>query len=117
MAKICAPNEEYNGVSAGVPFVNGKAETEDPYLLKWFKKHGYRVEDGRENTENNIGNPGKTDENETNDGNGTDDKDMFAEMDVNELKDYARENDISIGNATSREGILKKIHEAVKEKQ
>jgi len=45
MAKIIAPNKQYTGVSAGVPFVNGVGETADPELIKWFKTHGYEVEE------------------------------------------------------------------------
>ncbi len=45
MAKIYAPNKEYTGISAGVPFVNGVGETEKPHLVEWFKVHGYEVED------------------------------------------------------------------------
>lgn len=45
MAKIYAPNQEYAGISAGVPFVNGIGETEDPLRLAWFKTHGYEVEE------------------------------------------------------------------------
>ena len=37
MAKVYAPNKDYNGVTASVPFT--------PYLLDWFKEHGYKVED------------------------------------------------------------------------
>ena len=44
MAKIKAPNKEYTGISAGVPFVNGVGETDRPELLEWFKDHGYEVE-------------------------------------------------------------------------
>ncbi len=42
--KIYSPNKEYTGVSASVPFCNGMGETDDPYLIEWFKNHGYRVE-------------------------------------------------------------------------
>lgn len=31
--------------SASVPFCNGVGETEDPYLIQWFKDHGYEVEE------------------------------------------------------------------------
>lgn len=44
MAKIYAPNRGYTGISAGVPFVDGKGETDDQYLLAWFREHGYQVE-------------------------------------------------------------------------
>ena len=43
--KIYSPNREYTGVSASVPFCNGVGETEDPYLIKWFREHGYIVEE------------------------------------------------------------------------
>lgn len=43
--KIYAPNKGYTGVSAGVAFAKGVAVTDDPWLIQWFKKHGYRVED------------------------------------------------------------------------
>ena len=44
--KIYSPNKEYTGVSASVPFCNGMGETDDPYLIEWFRKHGYKVETG-----------------------------------------------------------------------
>jgi len=45
MPKIYAPNKEYTGISAGVPFVNGVGETSDPHLINWFETHGYEVEE------------------------------------------------------------------------
>lgn len=46
--KIKSPNKDYTGVSASVPFCNGVGETEDPNLIKWFKDHGYEVEETTE---------------------------------------------------------------------
>lgn len=43
--KVFAPNKQYTGTSASVPFLNGVGETEDFRLLHWFKSHGYEVED------------------------------------------------------------------------
>lgn len=43
--KIAAPNKNYTGISASVPFVNGIGETDNPHLIKWFREHGYTVED------------------------------------------------------------------------
>lgn len=43
--KIYSKNENYTGVSASVPFCNGRGETDDPYLIEWFRSHGYRVEE------------------------------------------------------------------------
>ena len=42
--KVFAPNKQYTGTSASVPFCNGVGETEDPRLLHWFQSHGYEVE-------------------------------------------------------------------------
>lgn len=42
--KVYSPNKDYTGVSASVPFCGGVGETDDPYLLDWFRKHGYTVE-------------------------------------------------------------------------
>ena len=55
MAKVIAPNKEYNGVSAGVRFVNGEAECSDSWTIKWFKKHGYRVEETAEQPDGILG--------------------------------------------------------------
>lgn len=47
MAKVLAPNKQYTGLSASVGFVNGIGETEDKDLLKWFKAHGYEIEEDK----------------------------------------------------------------------
>lgn len=44
MAKIQAPNREYSGVSAGVQFANGRAETDDAAALAYFRRAGYGVD-------------------------------------------------------------------------
>ncbi|MFG6379444.1 MAG: hypothetical protein K1W19_14200 [Lachnospiraceae bacterium] len=53
MSKIYAPVKDYNGISAGVSFRDGVGETSSPYLLKWFREHGYEVEETQEFTEDN----------------------------------------------------------------
>jgi hypothetical protein len=45
MAKITAPNKEFTGKRGQVAFVDGEAETDDPSMLAYFKRHGYKVED------------------------------------------------------------------------
>ena len=92
MARIIAPNEQYTGISAGIAFVNGVGEASDPELIKWFKRTGYEVEELESEDED----------------------DEFKEKTVDELKAYAAENGIDIGNATSEKGIIKKIQEARK---
>ncbi len=44
MAVIYAPNKEYTGISAGVPFFCGKGKTDNPQLIAWFQEKGYYVE-------------------------------------------------------------------------
>lgn len=44
MAKIIAPNKEFNGLSAGVTFVNGVGYTDDENAIRWFSSRGYTVE-------------------------------------------------------------------------
>lgn len=85
--KIHAPNKSYTGISAGVTFVNGVGETEDPRIIEWFKKSGYVVEEQNEEPS----------------------EDFFESMTVEELKAYAEEKGIDIGKATSKDGIIKKI--------
>lgn len=51
MAKVYAPNKDYTGVTASVPFTNGVGETTDPHLLAWFAEHGYDVEEEQEEQE------------------------------------------------------------------
>lgn len=42
--KITTPNPQYNGETAGVRFVNGKGETDDPRALAYFERRGYTIE-------------------------------------------------------------------------
>jgi hypothetical protein len=44
MHKITAPVKGYRGQVAGVDFVDGKSETDDPNAVAYFRRHGYRVE-------------------------------------------------------------------------
>lgn len=43
--KIYAPVKNVTGTWASVRFVNGVGETDNPNLIKWFEKNGYRVEE------------------------------------------------------------------------
>lgn len=43
--KIYAPVKNATGTWCSVRFVNGVGKTDDPHLIKWFKEHGYRVEE------------------------------------------------------------------------
>lgn len=44
MAKITAPNEGFTGKRGSVAFIDGVAETDDPSMLAYFRRHGYKVE-------------------------------------------------------------------------
>ncbi|MCD2348545.1 hypothetical protein [Clostridium guangxiense] len=43
MARIYSNNKKYNGISAGINFVNGVGETEISHLISWFNENGYTV--------------------------------------------------------------------------
>jgi hypothetical protein len=43
MVKIMSPNSNYTGICASLQFVNGEVETEDKWLIGWFKNKGYEV--------------------------------------------------------------------------
>lgn len=102
--KIYAPIKETNGVYASVMFVNGVGETDKPHLIKWFKSHGYEVE---ENQVANIGNiidevletaeevPEKT----------------LEEMTPNELREWMKANGYGgqIKNIRNKEKLLELI--------
>lgn len=47
MAIIYAPNTQYTGISAGVPFAGGQAICNDQSRIAWFRTHGYRVEESQ----------------------------------------------------------------------
>ena len=51
--KIYAPVKTANGIYASVVFKNGVGETDDEHLLKWFKSHGYTLEEINVIKENN----------------------------------------------------------------
>lgn len=43
MTKVFAPNRGYDGLSAGVQFKNGVANTDDPRALAYFARAGYGI--------------------------------------------------------------------------
>ena len=51
--KIYAPVKDANGTWCSVRFTNGVGETDDPYLIEWFKSHGYKVPIQSDSTEDN----------------------------------------------------------------
>ncbi|MFX3631859.1 MAG: hypothetical protein ACE3L7_07240 [Candidatus Pristimantibacillus sp.] len=97
--KIYAPNKQYTGISASVPFVNGVGESSDPSLLEWFQKHGYEVED---ETEDELKVKAENEQ-----------KDKLLEsFTVKELHEYAEARQIDLGDATKKDEILAVIKTA-----
>mgnify|MGYP000529738448 CR=1 FL=1 len=43
--KIYSKNRITPGFRPRCRFCNGRGETDDPYLIEWFRSHGYRVEE------------------------------------------------------------------------
>lgn len=79
-------NPTFCGIDAGgVQFANGQAIIEECPLVEWFREHeGYSVTE----------------------------EDPFASLNVNELKAYAAERGIDIGEATKKADILAVIKAA-----
>jgi hypothetical protein len=51
MAKITAPNTEFNGLVGDVRFADGKAETENQSVINYCLTAGYKVEFDESETE------------------------------------------------------------------
>lgn len=84
-----APVKGYCGVGAGgVHFAYGKAEVNEGWVLDWYREHGYKVtpKDGEPKS--------------------------LDKMNLNELKAYAEENGIDLGEATKKDDILAVIKAA-----
>ena len=54
MAKIIAPNKDYDGISASVSFDKGVGETSDAHLLDWVRTHGYKVVEDKPKQANGL---------------------------------------------------------------
>jgi hypothetical protein len=82
---------DFTGIDAGnVAFANGKATITNARMAAWFREHeGYSVEE----VESTPASP-------------------FAGMKVDELKAYAVEHNIDLGNATKKEEIVAVISAA-----
>ena len=86
------PVKNYCGVgAAGVQFAYGKAEVHEGWVLDWFREHGYKV------TEKDA------------------EPKTIDKMKVDELKAYAKEKGIDLGEASTKAEILEVIKAAEKE--
>lgn len=107
--KIYAPVKDANGIYASVRFVNGVGETNNLALIEWFRKHGYRVEDTKDQIADNgkkveidevvvekVADTGKPD---------------FESMTSDEIRTWAKENGLGgiIKNTRNKEKLLELI--------
>mgnify|MGYP002672866939 CR=1 FL=1 len=85
-------NPDFCGVDAGgVQFAHGEAIIESARMASWFQEHeGYSVEEVTKNTNDS----------------------RFSDMKVDELKAYAAEHNIDLGEATKKEDIISVISSA-----
>lgn len=99
--KIYAPVECTNGVRASVRFVNGVGETDNPHLIKWFKEHGYRVEDSIGKIKSEIPDENIADKTEPD----------FDSMTPNELREWMKANGLGsqVKNIRNKEKLLEII--------
>ena len=99
--KIYAPVNDANGIYASVRFVNGVGETNNPALIEWFRKHGYRVEESKEPIVDNYKEVEPTD----------DGKPDFESMDSDEIRAWAKTNGLGgvIKNTRNKEKLLELI--------
>lgn len=109
--KIFSPNKQYSGVSASVTFVNGQGETDNPHLIKWFKAHGYKVEDVESKNTKAPKKPSNSKKNQKKEEPGED----FSEMDDDMLRAYAEEKEVDLEGVSSREEIITKLMESSEE--
>lgn len=93
MAKIIAPIP-FSGIRANLVFVNGESDTNDAWLIRWFKEHGYTIEDEQQGGEGGI-----------------------SDMTVKELKAYAAEKGIELGEAKTKADIVAAIEAAEAESE
>lgn len=109
--KIYSPVKDATGVWASVRFVNGIGETNNPALIEWFRKHGYRIEKSVETTTNHIEKSvEKCDETLEITAEKCEEPD-FESMTPNELRDWAKANGMGgiIKNTRNKEKLLELI--------
>lgn len=104
--KITTPSKGYTGIIAGIPFINGEAETEDSWLISWFTEKGYTVE---EINEDDLNQDNQQDENsqETQGENKID----LSELNIKELKELAKEKGIQGYSSLNKAELIQVLEE------
>lgn len=113
--KIYAPVKDANGIYASVRFVNGVGETNNPALIEWFRKHGYRVENvadnGKKVDEKPIEKSVEKDEVSIEKSVEKDIEPDFDSMTSDEIRTWAKDNGLGgvIKNTRNKEKLLELI--------
>lgn len=99
--KIYAPVTSTNGVYASVRFVNGVGQTDDPRLIEYFRKKGYRLEEEEKPIDEFLAEkyPGVD----------------FQEMTVPQLREWMTDNGyrMVIGNLKRKDKLLELMRKEV----
>ncbi|HEY9409332.1 MAG TPA: hypothetical protein VIQ30_22635 [Pseudonocardia sp.] len=85
MARITTPVAKFTGHVAGVDFVDGVGETDDQSRLSYFARHGYTIEGAAEEPAGEV---------------------PLEKRKVDELRAYAEQNGIDLGEAKTKPEIL-----------
>lgn len=104
--KIYAPVKDANGTYASVRFVNGVGETDNPHLIDWFRRNGYKIP-----IEQTTDIDKMVDDTEFVEINKLADEPDFDAMTPNELRDWAKANGMGgiIKNTRNKEKLLELI--------
>lgn len=104
--KIYAPVKDANGTYASVRFVNGVGETDNPHLIDWFRRNGYKIP-----IEQTTDIYKMVDDTEFVEINKLADEPDFDAMTPNELRDWAKANGMGgiIKNTRNKEKLLELI--------
>ncbi len=107
--KIYAPVKDANGIYASVRFVNGVGETNNTALVEWFRKHGYRVDEGKDQIADNGKEVVITEVTTENVADA--EKPDFESMTSDEIRAWAKENGLGgvIKNTRNKEKLLELI--------
>lgn len=104
--KITTPSKGYTGIIAGIPFVNGEAETEDRWLISWFTEKGYKVEEIKEDV---LNQDNQQDENSQE--NQCENKIALSELNIKELKELAKEKGIQGYSSLNKAELIQVLEE------